>query len=231
MKRNYLVIGGSTGIGAAIVERMTSVGLVYASYYQHKMDSKDSVHYFPYDLNGNEDLVLPINELDGLVYCPGTINLKPFHRLTPVDFLKDFEINLLGAVKTIQYVLPLLKKSESASIVLFSTVAVQLGMGFHSSVAASKGAVEGFARALAAELAPKVRVNVIAPSIVNTPLASRLLNTDEKIQASEKRHPLNRIGSKEDIAAMAKFLLSDESSWITGQVMKVDGGISSIKLF
>jgi NAD(P)-dependent dehydrogenase (short-subunit alcohol dehydrogenase family) len=110
-------------------------------------------------------------------------------------------------------------------------VAVQQGMGFHSSVAASKGAIEGLARALAAELAPKIRVNVIAPSIVDTPLASRLLNTEEKVKASEKRHPLQKIGSADDIAAMAKFLLSDDASWITGQVMKVDGGISSIKIF
>jgi NAD(P)-dependent dehydrogenase (short-subunit alcohol dehydrogenase family) len=180
---------------------------------------------------GDDQLSLDIDRLDGLVYCPGTINLKPFHRLKAEDFLEDFEINVMGAVKSIQDMLPLLKKSENASVVMFSTIAVQQGMGFHSSVAASKGAIEGFARALAAELAPKIRVNVVAPSIVNTPLADRLLNTDDKVKASEKRHPLQKIGTADDIAAMAQLLLSDESSWITGQIMHVDGGMSAIKLF
>jgi NAD(P)-dependent dehydrogenase (short-subunit alcohol dehydrogenase family) len=231
MSKKYLVIGGSSGIGKLLVEKLSSTSEVYASFYQHQLESSKNVNYFSYDASSDKDLSLETDLLDGMVYCPGTINLKPFHRLTIDDFIKDFEVNLLGAVKVIQNVLPLLKKSESASIVLFSTVAVQQGMGFHSSVAASKGAIEGLARALAAELAPKIRVNVIAPSIVDTPLASRFLNTEEKVKASEKRHPLQKIGSADDIAAMAKFLLSDDASWITGQVMKVDGGISSIKIF
>jgi NAD(P)-dependent dehydrogenase (short-subunit alcohol dehydrogenase family) len=231
MSKKYLVIGGSSGIGKLLVEKLSTTSEVYASFHQHQLESSKNVYYFSYDASSDKDLSLETDLLDGMVYCPGTINLKPFHRLTIDDFIKDFEVNLLGAVKVIQNVLPLLKKSESASIVLFSTVAVQQGMGFHSSVAASKGAIEGLARALAAELAPKIRVNVIAPSIVDTPLASRLLNTEEKVKASEKRHPLQKIGSADDIAAMAKFLLSDDASWITGQVMKVDGGISSIKIF
>lgn len=231
MSKKYLVIGGSSGIGKSLVEKLSNSNEVYASYHQHAKESTDQVHFFPYDSSGGEELKLDAAWLDGIVYCPGTISLKPFHRLSTEDFLKDFEINLLGAVRAIQSVLPLLKKSEQASIVLFSTVAVQQGMGFHSSVAASKGAVEGFARALAAELAPKIRVNVIAPSIVNTPLAERLLSSEEKVKASEKRHPLQKIGTAEDLAAMAQFLLSNEASWITGQILHVDGGMSSIKMF
>ena len=167
--------------------------------------------------------------LDGLVYCPGTINLKPFSSLKLSDFQNDLEVNFLGLVKTLQMYYPLLQKSENASVVLFSTVAVQTGMAFHSSVAAAKGAIEGMSRALAAEWAPKIRVNTIAPSLTETPLAERLLKTDKQRAASIERHPMKRIGKAEDIAEMAAFLLSDKSSWITGQIIQVDGGLSAIK--
>jgi len=230
MNNTFLIVGGSSGIGKTIVENIKGKGKVYATYHKHEVASRDDINYLPYDSTGDHPLDLDVDHLDGLVYCPGTINLKPFHRLTSKDFIQDFEINLLGAVKVIQQFLPQLKKSENASVVLFSTVAVQQGMSFHSSVAASKGAIEGLTRSLAAELAPKIRVNAIAPSIVNTPLAERLLNTEEKINASGKRHPLQKIGKAEDIAAMTEFLLSDQTSWITGQIIKVDGGMSSIKM-
>ncbi|MDZ7358758.1 MAG: SDR family oxidoreductase, partial [candidate division KSB1 bacterium] len=170
--------------------------------------------------------------LDGVVYCPGTINLRPFRQLKEEDFLTDFKINALGAVKTIQGTLNRMKKVEqTASIVLFSTVAVQTGMSYHASIASAKGAVEGLTRSLAAELAPKIRVNCIAPSLTDTPLAARLLGSEEKQQAAAERHPLKRFGQPEDIANLACFLLSDESSWITGQVLHVDGGMSSVRLF
>lgn len=230
MNNTFLIVGGSSGIGKTIAENMKSKGKVYSTYHKHEVSSPEGIDYISYDATDDQPLDLDVDQLDGLVYCPGTINLKPFHRLTNKDFIQDFEINLLGAVRVIQQFLPQLKKSDNASVVLFSTVAVQQGMSFHSSVAASKGAVEGLTRSLAAELAPKIRVNAIAPSIVNTPLAERLLNNDEKIKASEKRHPLHKIGHPEYIAAMAEFLLSDQSSWITGQIMKVDGGMSSIKM-
>ncbi len=230
MKKNYLIIGGSTGIGESLTRILSKHHSVFATYHSHPRDSGQNVQYIEYDSTGEVPLKIPSESLDGLVYCPGTINLKPFHRTSQSDFMHDFQINVLGAVKIIQDALPLLKQAETASIVLFSTVAVQQGMAFHSSVAASKGAVEGLARALAAELSPKIRVNVIAPSITQTPLASRLLNTEEKIAASEKRHPLQKIGKPDDIASMAAFLLSDEATWITGQVMHVDGGISAIKM-
>lgn len=169
--------------------------------------------------------------VDGLVYAPGSINLKPFNRLSVDDFKNDFEINVLGAVKMIQKLLPNLKKSESASVVLFSSVAAKLGMPFHASIAASKNAVEGLTKSLAAEFsAQKIRVNAIAPSLTDTNLASQLLATPEKREASAKRHPLQRVGTAEEIAEMAAFLVSDKSSWITGQVFGIDGGMGSVKL-
>lgn len=157
--------------------------------------------------------------------------MRPFNRLTEEDFQADFQQNFLGAVRIIQKCLPALKKSKSASIVLFSTVAAKLGMPFHTSIAASKGAIEGFAKSLAAELAvSNVRVNVIAPSLTDTELAAQLLSTEEKRLASAKRHPLQRIGSPEDMAQMVEFLLSEKSSWMTGQIIGIDGGLGTIKL-
>jgi NAD(P)-dependent dehydrogenase (short-subunit alcohol dehydrogenase family) len=165
-----------------------------------------------------------------LVYCPGTIALKPFNRFSPTDFQTDYQLQVLGAIQSIQTALPALKKSEQAAIVLFSTVAVQQGLPFHSLVSASKGAIEGLTRSLAAELAPKIRVNAIAPSLTNTPLAENLLNSDAKREANAARHPLKRIGEASDIAHMAAFLLSDNASWVSGQILHVDGGISSLRV-
>ena len=185
-----------------------------------------------YQLNVLDDTLdfsfLP-EQLDGFAYCPGSINLKPFGRIKPEAFIEDYNLQVVGAVKVFQAVLPKLKKSEQAAALLFSTVAVQTGFTFHSQVAASKGAIEGLTRALAAELAPKIRVNCIAPSITKTPLAAKLLNTDQKIEANAQRHPLKKVGDPSDIAAMGAFLLTDQSSWITGQVFNVDGGMGSIK--
>jgi NAD(P)-dependent dehydrogenase (short-subunit alcohol dehydrogenase family) len=170
------------------------------------------------------------DSIDGLVYCPGSIKLKPFSRIKPNQFEADFQLQVLGAIKVLQGALPALKANTGGSVVMFSTVAVQSGFNFHSQVATSKGAVEGLIRSLAAEWAPNIRVNGIAPSITNTPLAGSLLSTDQKKQANAEKHPLKRIGTPEDIANMAEFLLSDNSSWITGQIMHVDGGMSSLKV-
>jgi NAD(P)-dependent dehydrogenase (short-subunit alcohol dehydrogenase family) len=170
--------------------------------------------------------------LHGLVYCPGTLRLKPIQRLTREDFLEDLQVNYLGAVRLIQACLPNLKKSPTgASILLFSTVAVTTGMPFHASIAGAKGAVEGLARSLAAELAPRIRVNAIAPSLTDTPLAESLLSSEEKRHAAAERHPLKRVGSPKDIARLASFLLSDAASWVTGQVLHVDGGMGALRLF
>jgi NAD(P)-dependent dehydrogenase (short-subunit alcohol dehydrogenase family) len=168
--------------------------------------------------------------LHGLVYCPGAINLRPFARIQASDFTNDFNLQVGGAVKVLQAALPALKNSGAASIILFSTVAVQLGLNFHTQVAASKGAIEGLTKALSAELSPNIRVNCIAPSLTNTPLAAGLLNTEQKIEANAQRHPLKRVGTVEDIAEMACFLLSEKSSWTTGQILHVDGGMSTIKM-
>lgn len=230
--KNYLIIGGSSGIGADITSELSSTNAAVFSSF--KKNSKESIHpiqYFYLDvLDSKQDLSFLPDQIDGLVYCPGSILLKPFARISADEFLQDYQLQVIGAVKIIQQLLPNLKKSPAASIVLFSTVAVQTGFNFHSVVAASKGAIEGLTKSLAAELAPKIRVNCIAPSITNTPLAASLLNTDEKIASNAQRHPLKRIGTAEDIAAMACFLLSEQSAWITGQILRVDGGMSSIKL-
>jgi NAD(P)-dependent dehydrogenase (short-subunit alcohol dehydrogenase family) len=166
----------------------------------------------------------------GLVYCPGNIALKPFNRFSGADFSSDYELQVLGAVTCLQQALGALKKSGNAAVILFSTVAVQQGLPFHSLVSASKGALEGLTRALAAELAPNIRVNAIAPSLTNTPLAENLLNSDAKKEANAARHPLKRVGEPQDIAAMAAFLLSEQATWISGQIMHVDGGISALRI-
>ena len=206
--------------------------MVYGTFKETAIEDSNknfSSHYLDVlDHNFNLDF-LP-ETLDGLAYCPGTINLKPFHRVKPEDFVQDFKLQVLGAVKAIQAALPKLKQSDSASIVLFSTVAVQSGFNLHSIVSTSKGAIEGLTRSLAAELAPKIRVNSIAPSLTDTPLAQGLLSTPEKREANAQRNPLKRIGDVEDIANMAEFLLSHKAKWITGQIIHVDGGMPSLKL-
>jgi len=229
---NYLIIGGSSGIGLSLANLLAAEGhRVYATYNTHPVESaNDSISYHP--LNVLEENIITdfLPEiLHGIAYCPGSINLRPFDRIKPVDFISDYQLNVGGAVKMIQAVLPRLKKASNASITLFSTVAVQNGLPFHSQVAASKGAVEGLTKALAAELAPGIRVNCIAPSLTDTPLAAGLLNTDQKREANALRHPLKTIGMAEDIANMAAFLMSEKAGWITGQVMHVDGGMSTIK--
>ena len=229
MSKNYLIIGASSGIGQALARQLNNgtTQLYLASRSKGEVNG-ENVHYQEIDVTEDFELDLP-EALDGLVYCPGTINLKPFHRLKEEDFLHDFKVNHLGAVKVIQQALKALKKSENASIVLFSTVAVQTGLTFHSSVASAKGAIEGLARALAAELTPSIRVNVVAPSLTDTPLADRLLSSDDKKKANAERHPLKSLGTADDMANAAKFLLTEESRWMTGQVISVDGGMGSLR--
>lgn len=232
--KNYLIIGGTKGIGLKTIELLAGEDCtIYAVSRGSKPDTflGNIIHYQLDITKDNLDILdeLP-KEIHGLVYCPGSINLKPFHRLTPEDFLNDLNQNVMGAIRVIQFCLSRLKNPNGSSVVLFSTVAAKLGMTFHSSVAVSKAALEGLARTLAAEFAQnKVRVNVIAPSLTDTPLAASLLNTPEKVEANNKRHPLQRIGKPKDIAVMAIFLLSENASWITGQVLHIDGGMSVLK--
>jgi len=230
--KNYLIIGGSGGIGNSLSSILASKGhRVYATYRSHKPDIwPDGVSFHPFDvLNSTYDFSWLPEKLHGIAYCPGSINLKPFSRVKPEDIHAEMDLHVGGAIRVLQTVLPRMQAAEGASVVLFSTVAVQSGFKFHSIVSTVKGAVEGLTRALAAELAPKVRVNCIAPSLTDTPLAAPLLNTPAKLEANAARHPLQRIGKPDDIAAMAAFMLGDEASWISGQVFHVDGGISSLK--
>lgn len=226
---NYVVFGGSRGIGAAITEKL------YAEGNSVWVVSRNAgviagVEYIHWDATSDEEIVGLPEVIDGVVYAPGSITLKPFKGLKIADFQQELEVNFLGAVKALQASLAGLKNATSVgSVVLFSTVAVGTGMPFHASIAAAKGAVEGLVRSLAAEWAPQIRVNAIAPSLVHTDLSERLLSTPEKIEASGKRHPMQRVGSVEDIAQCAYFLLQPENSWITGQVISVDGGMGAIK--
>lgn len=228
--KNILIIGASSGVGHALAKQLEAAGATLFTASRSKPEGITSTHT---ELDVTEEinnLELP-DVLHGLVYCAGSINLKPFARLKTQDFEKDFQINVLGAVKVIQHGLKALKKADTSSIVLFSTVASKVGMNFHASIATAKSAVEGLGQSLAAELASqKIRVNVLAPSLTDTPLAKVLLSTEDKREASDKRHPLGRVGTAEDLAAASAFLLSDESTWITGQVIGIDGGMGKIKL-
>jgi 3-oxoacyl-[acyl-carrier protein] reductase len=229
---NYLVIGGSSGIGLELAKKLLNQGHDVYAASRHKGDLPIEAKFIELDVLENiESLKSALPEkIDGLAYCPGTINLKPFARLKEEDFLNDYKVNVLGAVKVIQSVFNNLKNAGNSSIVLFSTVAVQQGMGFHASIAAAKGAIEGLTKSLAAEFASiKIRVNAIAPSLTATPLASQLISTPERKEASDKRHPLGRIGTAEELADAAYFLISPQSSWITGQILGIDGGMSSIR--
>lgn len=229
--KHYVIIGGSTGIGRSLAELLSVDAQITATYDHNNPEPIANVNYVQFDVTQEQtDFSWLPESIDGLAYCVGSIALKPFARIKPEEFLADYQKQTLGAIQTIQAALPAMKNTPQASVVLFSTVAVQTGFPFHALVASSKGALEGLTRALAAELAPKVRVNAIAPSITQTPLAAALLNSPEKIEANANRHPLKKIGQPQDIAELAAFLLSEKSSWITGQIHHIDGGISNIKV-
>jgi len=223
-----LVVGASRGIGQALAKRLTDAGREVITMGRN-VPATGTAEHIAWDAIAEP---FPVEQLPaalaGLVYCPGSIDLKPLRSVRVEDLRTSFELNALGAFTAVQGCAERLKKVPASSVVLFSTVAVRRGMPFHSSVAMAKGAVEGLTRALAAELAPSVRVNCIAPSLTRTTLAEKLIASPEREKSSADRHPMKRIGEVGDIAAMAAFLLSDEASWITGQVIGVDGGMSAI---
>lgn len=232
MSRDILVIGGSAGVGLEIVRVLSARGdrVIAASRNRGALGELPEVAWQPYDVTDRETVLALPDRLDGLVYCPGTIQLKPFQRLTDDDFLGEFEVNFLGAVRAIRLAYSALKKSGVASIVLFSTVAAGTGLPYHSGIASAKGALEGLCRTLAAEFAPAIRVNCLALSLTDTPLAGSLLSNEEKRRAASERHPLKRVGCPAEVAKAAAFLLGSDSGFITGQVMRIDGGLSTLKL-
>ncbi len=230
---NYLIIGASSGVGKALAWQLANAGNnVFGTYYKNEIHSDKPLIQFNHLNVLDETIALDFlpETIAGIIYCPGSINLRPFERIKPADFTNDYNLQVVGAIKVIQSVISKLKNSENAAIVFFSTVAVQTGLPYHSQVSASKGAIEGLTKALAAEYAPKIRVNCIAPSLTDTPLAASLLNSEQKKETNAQRHPLKRIGTTDDIVNMAEFLLSTKASWITGQIMHVDGGISTLKI-
>ncbi len=226
--KSVLIVGGSSGIGKSLLQMLldttkvismsrTSSEIVHPNLTEHTCDV----------LN---DALPELEQLDAIVYCPGSINLKPISRLKQDDFSNDFSINVLGAVKVVQTYFPLLKNGHNPSILMFSTVAVKMGMPFHSSVAASKGAVEGLVKSLAAEFAPTIRVNAIAPTLTDTPLAIKLLRNDKQKEMRADVHPLKRYLQSEEVAEMAKFMISDKAMGFSGQIFQMDCGMVSVKI-
>lgn len=226
--KTFLLVGSSSATSNHLAERLTAEGHRIITISRGEKPHNSTHHHQISVLH--DELPEIEDSLDGLVYFPGSIQLKPFNSMKVEDFEADFEINVKGALRCFQRYISALKKSGRASVVSFSTVAVQQGMPFHASVAVSKGAVEGLTRSLAAEFAPDIRFNCVAPSLTNTGMASRLLNSPEKQTAAASKHPLKRYGQPEDLANLVHFLLGDESSWITGQIIHADGGLSSLRM-
>ncbi|MBA4738694.1 MAG: SDR family oxidoreductase [Flavobacteriaceae bacterium] len=225
--RYILIIGGTKGIGKAIIDLLIEENKI--TCMSRNVSDFNHENYNHIQLDATLDDFPDLEKIDSLVYCPGSINLKPISTLSIEDFRNDFELNVIGAVKSIKKYLPLLKKGENPSILLFSTVATKLGMPYHASVSASKSAIDGIVKTLGAELAPKIRINAIAPTITNTELASKILRNEKVLENMIERHPLKKILSANEVAKMAKFLISEDGSSISGQIINMDAGIVSFK--
>ncbi|MAR22342.1 MAG: oxidoreductase [Euryarchaeota archaeon] len=217
-----LLIGSSSDIARFLVENSNSefefIELTSTPTLpnQHQIDVQNEESYPQIE-----------GEINGLVYFPGSINLKPFSSLKLTDFQTDYEINVLGLIKTLKHYHK--QFAMDSSVVFISSVAASVGMPYHASISMFKSAIEGLCRSLAAEWSPKVRVNCIAPSVVQTKLSSRLFRTDTQVEQMNTRHPLQKVGQPKNISDAISFLLSDKSSWITGQTLHIDGGLSSLK--
>ena len=232
--KTYIIAGGSKGIGLALTQQLANSGATVHVYSRSIGDLGviDNITHHACDFSSDDfaSAELP-EEIHGVAYCPGTIKLRSFRALKVEDFRDDFEVNTMGAIKFLKGVQPGLKRGSgqhSSSVVLFSTVAVGKGLPMHASIAVAKGAIEGLSRTLAAELAPHTRVNCVAPALTDTPLTSNFFATDEKRAAMDAKYPIKRAGTPDDLASMAAFLLSPASSWITGQILGVDGGMSTL---
>lgn len=225
--KTIVIIGGSKGIGKAISTTMLDKNsVINISRSQPEFPHRNLTHY---NCDILTDELPDLEKVDTLIYCPGSINLKPFERLKIEDFKNDYEINFIGAVKAIQKYLPNLKATDNSNILLFSTVASKLGMPFHTSIASVKSAIEGLVKSLAAEYAPKIRINAIAPTVTDTTLAAKLLRNDRQKEQMIERHPLKKYLNPEEVAEMAAFLISDKSASMSGQIFEMDCGITTFK--
>ncbi len=226
--KNVLVIGGSKGIGLELVKSLIHDNKVVSLSRSENQFVHPNLTHITCDVL-NDDLP-ELEVLDILIYCPGSINLKPFNKITVSDFKDEFDINFFGAVLAIQKYLPVLKKSNVASVLLFSTVAVKVGMPFHTGISSAKGAVEGLVKSLASEFAPKIRVNAIAPTLTDTSLAEKILRNEKMREVSAERHPLKSFLQPNEVADMATFLVSDRSKSISGQIITMDYGLANLKV-
>ena len=226
--KTIVIVGGSKGIGnAALVQQLENYKVINISRTAPDNIQPNLIHFKADVLR---DALPEFESIDALVYCPGSINLKPILGLSLEDFRNDFEINVIGAVRVIRHYLPALKKGNNPSVVLFSSVAVKLGMPFHSSIAACKAAVEGLVKSLGAELAPLIRINAIAPTITDTSLSGSILRNDRMKENMIERHPLKNYLKPQEVARMAGYLISDDAASISGQVFAMDYGLVSFKL-
>mgnify|MGYP003452709832 FL=1 len=226
--KNIVIIGGSKGIGNAILRQQVENNNVFNISRNAPEVTHANLTHFSLDVL--QDVLPEIENIDTLIYCPGSINLKPIGSLSIEDFRTDFEINVIGAVKAIQKYLPALKKGIDPSIVLFSTVAVKLGMPYHASIATAKAGVEGLVKSLGAELASVIRINAIAPTITETTLAAGILRNDRMKENMVERHPMKGYLKPEEVASMANFLISENAKSISGQIFEMDYGIVSFKI-
>lgn len=235
--KQYLVVGGSKGIGFGLVQRLVADGhqVTVLSRSADSLASLPNVVHVPFDALKDEVPVAQLpSSIHGLAYCPGSLNLRSFKSLKPETFREDFEINVIGAVRVVQATMASLKSSTQessspSSVLFFSTVACGQGMFAHASIAASKGAIEGLTRSLAAELSPEIRVNCLAPALTHTSLTEKFFSDPAKIAAMGEKYPLGRPGTVDDLANIGAFLLGQGSTWITGQVFGVDGGMSTLR--
>jgi NAD(P)-dependent dehydrogenase (short-subunit alcohol dehydrogenase family) len=238
MEQVTIVLGATGGVGRALVRRLAARGktlhlIARDEARLRSLAQESEATYACADVRDPQALESAIRtagpRVDGFVYCIGTIHLRPLDKLSDDDILRDFELNALGAARALRFALPALKSVDNASVVLFSTVAVAQGFTSHASVAMAKGAVEGLTRALAAELAPRIRVNAVAPSLTRTPLAQSFVANEAMAKSLAQLHALQRLGEPDDVAALADFLLTSDARWITGQVLAVDGGRSTVR--